>query len=127
MSSDPAWTEIRVEVPVGWEELVSENLGEPPGTGAVIGPVESDERPAGDGRTWVRTYVPPGDDIASARVELAARLERLAEAVGDADLERLALDEHAFGRRLGRQRRRQLRHRGKRERRPAKDTDKSAS
>ncbi len=92
MSSDPAWTEIRVEVPVGWEELVSENLGEPPGTGAVIGPVESDERPAGDGRTWVRTYVPPGDDIASARVELAARLERLAEAVGDADLERLALN-----------------------------------
>ena len=91
------WTEVRVAVPAGWEDLVASILAEAPGTGASIGAIASDSEPPPSGRVWVRTYIDPQDatpteGIAPARRALEERVATLPERVGDDELAGLRIE-----------------------------------
>lgn len=86
-TSPPAgWLELRVAVPLGWQDLVAAILAEAPGTGASIGAIASDTEPPPEGFEWVRTYVAPVEDTSDARRALAQRISDLPERVGDGEL-----------------------------------------
>ncbi len=81
-----AWLEVRVAVPQAWTETVATVLTETTGTGSVIGPVAEDRDTAPDGTEWVRTYVAPGAEAASACERVTRRLEDLVAAAEDSEL-----------------------------------------
>lgn len=85
-----SWTEVRVEVPFGWHELVSEALCEGPCKASVIGAAPHGTTPAPEGREVVRTYLLSARDNEGVRAEIQARLDSLCERVGDPELADLA-------------------------------------
>lgn len=85
-----SWTEIRVDVPLGWQELVGEALGFGPCSTVVFGTTSVAAEPAPEGRIAVRGFVMTADDTPALRDELTARLGALVEAVGDPELAGLA-------------------------------------
>lgn len=85
-SDAESWTEVRVEVPFGWQELVSEALCAGPCKASVIGAAPHGTTPASPGREVVRTYLLDSRDCEEARAEIRARLDALCERVGDPEL-----------------------------------------
>jgi len=81
-----AWTEIRVDTPRGWHELVSEALALGPCTSIVLGPTSIAARQPAADEEAVRTFVMARDDTPELRREIQARLERLVETVADPEL-----------------------------------------
>lgn len=85
-----AWTEVRVNVALGWHELVAEALTFGPCSTVVFGTTSiAAEQPA-EGLEAVRGFALTGDDTPAFRSEVAARLTRLGERVGVPELEGLA-------------------------------------
>ena len=85
-----SWTEIRVDVPLGWQELVGEALTFGPCSTVVFGTTSVAAEPAPEGRIAVRGFVMTGDDTPALRDELTARLGALVAAVEDPELAGLA-------------------------------------
>lgn len=78
-SSTVLWTEVRVLVPVGWQELVADVLSELlPDAGMVFGATSIAAPEAPEGTDWLRTYVTRDRDDAALRAALDERLARLA-------------------------------------------------
>jgi ribosomal protein L11 methyltransferase len=86
--SSPAaeWTEVRVLVPRGWEELVADVLAEASGTAVAFGAVGRVLPPAPNGMDWVRTALTPSRASASARRALTDSLAALAGITGEPEL-----------------------------------------
>lgn len=85
-----SWTEIRVDVPLGWQELVGEALTFGPCSTVVFGTTSVAAEPAPEGRIAVRGFVMTPEDTPALRDELATRLAGLVDAVGDPELSGLA-------------------------------------
>jgi ribosomal protein L11 methyltransferase len=86
----PAWTEILVVAPVGWQELVAEALAVGPCTTVAFGvpSLGTPEPPAG--YEYLRTYVVEEQDSPALRARLTDTLARLADATGALELAGLA-------------------------------------
>jgi len=84
------WTEVRVLVPDGWQELVGETLAVGPCTSVAFGrpSLAADEAPAGF--DYVRTFLPSVSDSPALRRALVEALGALAASTGAAELARLA-------------------------------------
>jgi len=80
------WTEVRVLVPHGWEELVADALARPPCTAVVFGRTSLGGEPPPEGFELLRTYLPARVDGDAARELLRARLAGLAAAAGAPEL-----------------------------------------
>ena len=91
----PAWLEVRVLCPAGWEELVAEVLSVPPCTAVVFGQAEGDT-PAPPAHTWIRTFIGAGDDAPELRERLLSTLGRLAERTSEPELALLSLEFRAL-------------------------------
>lgn len=88
-SMKPGWTEVRVDVPVGWHELVAEALAVGPCTTVALGTTSiAAERPP-PGHEVVRTFVHASEDTSALRAALQERLDALVAAVRDPDLQDL--------------------------------------
>ena len=87
MSSAKSWTEIRVVVPDGWGELVSDLFAAAPFTGVAFGPSSLATEPAPAGFGYLRAFVPFDHDDAALRARVRTALDDLAARVG---LEELA-------------------------------------
>ena len=61
------WTEVRVLVPAGWEELVAGALAVEPCTSVAFGPASLASTPPPEGFDFVRTYLPAREDGPAAR------------------------------------------------------------
>lgn len=85
-----SWTEIRVDVPAGWQELVGEALSVGPCSTVVFGTTSVAATPAAEGCIAVRGFLPTADDTPALREELEGRLGELEAAVGDPELSGLA-------------------------------------
>ncbi len=84
------WTEIRVDVPSGWHELVGEALALGPCTTVILGTASIAAEEAANDSSVVRTFVLATDDTPALRAELEAKLAALAEATGAPELGELA-------------------------------------
>ena len=90
--TDPIqWTEVRVLVPVGWQELVAERLCSGPCTSAAFGRPNLGTDPAPDGFDFVRTFLADRDDTPAAREALRANVAALADETGMPELSGLEL------------------------------------
>ncbi|MCB9914047.1 MAG: 50S ribosomal protein L11 methyltransferase [Planctomycetes bacterium] len=76
------WTEVRVLVPAGWQELVAEVITLGPCTSAAFGRPNLGVDEAPEGFDWVRTFLPSHADDEAARAQLRAAIAGLAEATG---------------------------------------------
>ena len=92
--SELAWTEIRVLVPLGWQELVAETLANGPCTSVAFGRPTLASEPAPEGFDYVRTFVASASDTPALRAEVRASLDALAERAQIAELGALALEFH---------------------------------
>ena len=93
MSNPPVrWTEVRVLVPEGWQELAAEALAFGPCTSVAFGrpSLAADAAPAGF--EYVRTFLPSTNDSPALRDELTARLCALAESTGAEELAKLRVE-----------------------------------
>ena len=89
MSTPIAWTEVRVLVPVGWQELVAEKLMTGPCTSAAFGRPTLATDPAPEGFDFVRTFLPNQEDTPEARAGVREILDGLGAATGMPELENL--------------------------------------
>jgi len=80
------WTEVRVDVPLGWAELVAETLALGPCTSVVFGTTSIAAEPPAAGCEVVRTFVSSLHDDAALREDVQAALMRLVESVGATEL-----------------------------------------
>jgi len=85
----PSWTEVRVAVPIGWEELVAQELAAHTGVGAAHGPSSLADEAAPDGASWVRGFLSQLDDTPAARAALVSTLGDLTERTSASELTRL--------------------------------------
>lgn len=76
------WTEVRVDVPLGWQELVGEALSFGPCTTVALGTTSIAARQPDADAEAVRTFVMAKDDHPAFRASVQAKLEALGEAVG---------------------------------------------
>lgn len=83
----PRWTEVRVAVPHGWEELVADGLGAYSTAGVVIG-----GREAPDGHELVRGFVEDERDDAALRDEIRVALSELARRTAAEELADLTVE-----------------------------------
>lgn len=81
-----AWTEVRVDVPRGWHEVVAETLIFGPCTSVTLGTTSLAARQPGPDQEAVRSFVLEGDDTPALRAEVEQRLLALEERVGDPEL-----------------------------------------
>ena len=89
MSSPIAWTEVRVLVPLGWQELVAERLCTGLCTSAVFGRPNLAAKAAPEGFDFVRTFLADQDDKPEERQAIRSTLNALAEETGMPELEGL--------------------------------------
>lgn len=85
-----AWTEVRVLVPIGWQELVAESLALGPCTSVAFGRPSLASDPAPEGREYVRTFFASTEDSPGLRARIAEELASLAGRAGAAELAGLA-------------------------------------
>jgi ribosomal protein L11 methyltransferase len=90
--SAPGWTEIRVLVPIGWQELVAETLAIGPCTSVAFGRPTLASEPEPEGFEYVRTFVASGSDTPALRAEVRASLESLAARAEVEELAGMALE-----------------------------------
>jgi len=81
-----SWTEIRVDVPLGWHELVAEALALEHCTSVSVGNASIGQRPAPPGREALRAYVESGQDTPELRRRIALALAGLAQVSGAEEL-----------------------------------------
>lgn len=89
-SSESGWTEVRVEVPVGWGELVADVLAVPPCSTVAFGAPSLATPPAAEGHEYLRAFAPAGEDTEVWRAGVRARLGELAGRAGADELAGLA-------------------------------------
>lgn len=80
------WTELRVDVPLGWGELVAEALAIGPCTSVVFGTTSIAAEPPPEGCEAVRSFVSTLHDTPELRREVEAAVASLATATGAAEL-----------------------------------------
>jgi ribosomal protein L11 methyltransferase len=78
LSAALAWTEVRVLVPQGWQELVAEALALDACTSVAFGRPSLGSDPAPEGSEYVRTFFPAAADSPELRETIRAALEDLA-------------------------------------------------
>ncbi|HRV82731.1 MAG TPA: 50S ribosomal protein L11 methyltransferase, partial [Planctomycetota bacterium] len=86
MNTNSRWTEIKLRVPTGWQELVADSLGQAVCTTVQIGDHDPLAAPAPPGSTYVRTYIPTSQDSPAWRSALQTTLQDLATRVGVEEL-----------------------------------------
>jgi ribosomal protein L11 methyltransferase len=86
------WTEIRVLVPQGWEELVAETLNLGPCSSVAFGRPTLASEPAPEGFEYVRTFVASASDTPALREQVRNSLDELATRAEIAELAGLALE-----------------------------------
>lgn len=91
MSASIGWTEVRVLVPLGWQELVAETLMIGPCSSAAFGRPNLGVDPAPEGFDYVRTYIPDHADGAELRQRMIEAVGSLAERTGLEELAGLEL------------------------------------
>lgn len=84
-----SWVEVRVLVPVGWEELVADVLATHPCTSVAYGAASLVGDPAPGGFEFLRTFFPKSEDSSELRTAIEERLGQLAERTGAAELDGL--------------------------------------
>lgn len=77
----PTWTEVRVDMPVGWHELVAEVLASGPCTSVSIDSPSIGQAPPKPGCEVLCTYLPSTDDAPESRARILAHLARLGDQV----------------------------------------------
>jgi len=82
----PAWIEVRVDVPIGWGELVAEALAIGPCTSVVFGTTSIAAEPPPEGCEVVRSFVSTHHDTEALRAELVTALRALAVSTGAEEL-----------------------------------------
>lgn len=92
MSQPAAWTEVRVIAPVGWQELIAEQLMSGPCTTAAFGRPNLGVDPAPEGHDFVRVFLSRVEDTPEARLAIEQRLRGLAELCGEPELASLEVD-----------------------------------
>ncbi len=91
MNSPLTWIEVRLLVPLGWQELVAETMMVGPCTSAVFGRPNLGVAEAPPGLDYVRTYISKAEDTPQLRGELQQAISDLAERTGEPELEGLQL------------------------------------
>jgi len=91
LSPSIGWTEVRVLVPLGWQELVAETLAVAPCSSAAFGRPNLGVDPAPEGFEFVRTFLPDHADSPELRQAMSERVKVLAERTGSPELEALEL------------------------------------
>jgi ribosomal protein L11 methyltransferase len=86
----PRWTEVLVEVPDGWCELVADELTRLLGTSVAYGPTSLATPPPAAGHEHLRAYALEEGDTPDWRRHLCERLASLAERCGAPELADLA-------------------------------------
>lgn len=92
MTEPIRWTEARVLVPAGWQELVAEHLCTGPCTSAAFGRSSLAADPVPDGFDLVRVFLPDHEDDAATRASIEASLTDLAARTGADELAGLAVE-----------------------------------
>ncbi len=87
-----SWTEVRVLVPRGWQELVAELLAFGPCTSAAFGRPTLATPEAPEGFDHVRTFLPNHEDTPELRASLCEAITSLAERTGAEELEGLEVE-----------------------------------
>jgi len=87
----PSWIEVRVQVPLGWHELVAEVLSAEPLTSVVFGQTSIGMPAAPAGFDWVRGYYAAKSDSPELRAQISERLNALAGSTAAPELAELAL------------------------------------
>lgn len=80
------WTEIRVDAPNGWHELVGEALALGPCTTVVLGTTSIHARQPAEHEDAVRTFVAASEDTPELRSEIEGRLRALSDLIADPEL-----------------------------------------
>ncbi len=91
MSHPISWTEVRVCVPRGWQELVAEALALSPCTTVSVGNPCVDQEPPPEGAVFIRTFFQTRDDAPLLRTQIRASLEQLVAAVEDPEFKTLSV------------------------------------
>ena len=86
------WTEIRVLVPLGWEELIAETLNMGPCSSVAFGRPTLASEPAPEGFEYVRTFVASAADTPALRDQVRRSLDELATRAEIPELADLALE-----------------------------------
>ncbi|MEZ5974007.1 MAG: 50S ribosomal protein L11 methyltransferase [Planctomycetota bacterium] len=89
MSQAMGWTEIKVAVPLGWQELVAEAMGHTLCTTVQIGDHSVAHDPPPAGCVHLRSYVPTTQDNPALRTQIAEQLQELAQRSGIEELQGL--------------------------------------
>lgn len=92
MTTLPAWTEVRVLAPIGWQELVAETLQDGPCTSVAFGRPSLGVAAAPDGFEYVRSFMPRRDDTDASRARIVALLHGLAASTGESALGDLSIE-----------------------------------
>lgn len=80
------WTEVRVDVPQGWQELVAEALNFGPCTTVALGTTSIAARQPPPGHDAVRTFVMASEDTPAFRQAVQAKLDELVDLIRSDDL-----------------------------------------
>lgn len=91
MTPPIGWTEVRVLVPLGWQELVAETLTVAPCSSAAFGRPNLGVAPAPEGFEFVRTFLPDHADTPELRLRIREQVRMLAALTGSPELEALEL------------------------------------
>lgn len=90
------WTEVRVLVPEGWQELVAETLAIGPCTSVAFGRPSLASEPAPEGLDYVRTFLPSHADSPELRAAIRAALDALGARAEVDELRALPLEFRAL-------------------------------
>ena len=82
----PEWVEVRVVVPLGWEELVAEELALDGCTSVAVGRPNLGVPAAAPGHEYLRTFFAARDDSEALRSAIVDRLGSLTERTGAEEL-----------------------------------------
>lgn len=91
MSAPLSWTEVRVLVPQGWQELVAEALSSDVAS-AAFGRSSLAADPAPEGFDFVRLFLAAPEDTAEKRADLQAKAAALPELTGAEELRQIQIE-----------------------------------
>jgi ribosomal protein L11 methyltransferase len=91
MTNPLRWTEVRVFVPRGWQELVASSMAIGPCTTVSVGNTSIEQEDPPEGFEALRTFVPSDQDTPALRERLRDSLASLAQRAGAPELESLPI------------------------------------
>jgi len=94
MTQPISWTEVRVVVPVGWQELVAETICRGRCMSAALGRSSLEAASIPEGCEQVRAFLPDHEDSPVARAAIEDALAGLAASTGVPELEQLDVSWH---------------------------------